>query len=125
MRAPSLTGHSRNPRPIVAMISAHKGQASQVAVRKSIPLAPPVCSLAPSITITTLQRYRLPNVTTTVTRRMIRGEQMNKLTGWVGIACLFSTSASFTCVLPVWPRTTGPERIEFLMRVVVLKKDFL
>jgi hypothetical protein len=74
MRAPSLTGHSRNPRPIVAMIRAHRGQASQVAARKSIPLAPRACSLAPYITITTLQGYRLPNVTTTVTRRKIRRE---------------------------------------------------
>src|ERR671916_889402 len=49
MSAPSLTGHSRNPRPIIAMIRAHKGHASQAA-RVLIPPTPRPCSLAPSVT---------------------------------------------------------------------------
>src|SRR5918994_7248785 len=63
---------STSPSAMTNTLAAHTDQATQAAVRRLIPPTPRCSSLAPSVTTTTLQHNRLPNVTTAGTKS--RGE---------------------------------------------------
>src|SRR5215210_9150322 len=56
---------------ISSRLTEHTDQTAQAAARRLIPPIPRSCSLARSVTTTTLQHHRLPNVTTNVTSHQL------------------------------------------------------
>ena len=123
MRAPSLTGHSRNPSPIVATTRVHRSQV--VAARKSIPLATLPCSLVPSIKHNTTALSSPKRYDDRYEEEDPR-RPSSENTARVKFAGLTKRVEKRPRYAPsVWSKPTRPERIEFLMRMVVSKKDYL